>query len=108
MTRFLVLPFVSIALILTTSSDADAQRQRDEPYRPPHHRGQYGSGPGDVRPRAPKIEEEEEPVATRLDDQWKWLLAAFVGMMVIYTVWHVVRESSRVRPPEKRQPWEIE
>ena len=38
----------------------------------------YGGGPGDMRPRAPKVEKEEEPVVTAMDEQWKWLLAAAV------------------------------
>jgi len=108
MTRFLLLPFFTIALLLTTSSTADAQWQRDEPYRPPHHRGQGGWDPGNTKPRPPKIVEEPEPVSTHMDEQWKWMLAAFVVVLVVYTAWQLLRESARIRPPEKLQPWEIE
>jgi len=107
MKRFFILPFVSIALLLGGGQIVVAQ-QRDQPYSPPRHRGQYGSGPGDVRPRAPKIEEEKEPVATPLDEQWKWLLAVFVVVLVIYTTWRLLSESAKVRPRDKRQPWEFE
>jgi hypothetical protein len=107
MNKFISLPVLSMTLVFTLAPFAEAQR-RDDYYRPPPANGPYGSGPGDVRPRAPKIEEEKEPVTTPLDEQWKWMLAGIVVVFVVYTVWHLLRESAKVRPPEKRQPWEIE
>lgn len=66
---------------------------------------------GDRGPRKPKVPEpeiEKEEPATPLDEQWKWMLAALVVVFVGFTVWRLLSESAKVRPPEKRQPWEIE
>jgi hypothetical protein len=93
--------------VLTAGQVALAQQKDERPYRPPQDRGMYGSGPGDMRPRAPKVEKEEAPVTTALDEQWKWLLGAVLVGLIGYTVWRFLKETNRVSH-RKRQPWEIE
>lgn len=97
---------LSLAVTLLSVVPAAAQ-----PYERPYHplrNPNYGSGPGDMRPRAPKPETNEEPVTTPMDEQWKWLLGACVVGMIVYTMWRLWSEASKVRPKRARQPWEIE
>jgi hypothetical protein len=100
---------LAIAATLTLCPPATAQYQyeKERPYRPPRDKGMYGSGPGDMRPRAPKVEKDEEPVSTAMDEQWKWLLGAVVAGLIGYTLWRFWKEMNRVSH-RKRQPWEIE
>ena len=63
---------------------------------------------GPSKPKEPDPKEDEEPPSTRLDEQWKWLLAGFVVAMVGYTSWQLWSEAAKVRPREKRAEWEIE
>lgn len=108
MKSLLIAGCISLSVVLAAWSPATAQQQeRDRPYRPPRDKGMYGGGPGDMRPRAPKVEKEEEPVVTAMDEQWKWLLAAAVAALVGYTVWRFWKETTKVSH-RKRQPWEIE
>ena len=97
---------LSIAAALAACPTATAQEERHErPYRPPP--SGYGSGQGDMRPRAPKTEKDDEPVSSPFDEQWKWLLAAAVMGLIGYTVWRFWKETTKVSH-RKRQPWEIE
>ena len=63
---------------------------------------------GPSKPKEPDPKDDEEPPSTRLDEQWKWMLAGFVVAMVGYTSWRLWSEAGKVRPREKRAPWEIE
>jgi hypothetical protein len=98
--------FVSLAVIVLAVAPAAAQPYQ-RPYSPPRNPN-YGSGPGDMRPRAPKPEKPDEPINTAMDEPWKWLLAACVVGMIVYTMWRLWSEASKVRPKRARQPWEIE
>jgi hypothetical protein len=110
MKLMLVAGVVAIAGVLALGPIAAAQyrQEKDKPYRPPADKGMYGSGPGDMRPRAPKVEEREELVSTKMDEQWKWFLGAVVVAMIGFTLWRVWSEASKVRPASERKPWEIE
>jgi len=112
MKSMIVAGFLAIAGILALCPPAATQYRRDQekdkPYRPPSDRGMYGSGPGDMRPRAPKIETAEEPRSSPMDEQWKWLLGAVIVGLIGFTVWRVFSEASKVRPASERKPWEIE
>ena len=108
MKSLLIAGCLSLSAVLATATWAAAQYQEKErPYRPPRDKGMYGGGPGDMRPRAPKVEKDEEPVNTAFDEQWKWLLAAAVAALIGYTVWRFWKEMNKVSH-RKRQPWEIE
>jgi hypothetical protein len=71
-------------------------------------RREYDGGPLDMSARAKKVPEDEnkEPVATPLDEQWKWLLAGAVIAMIGYTGWRFWSESTKTT--RKPQPWEVE
>jgi len=98
---------VSMTLLTTSTGTLAQYREEDKSYRPPRDRGMYGSGPGDIRPRAPKVEKEEVPVTTAMDEQWKLLLGVVVMGLIGYTVWRIVKETNRVSH-RKKEPWEIE
>ena len=57
---------------------------------------------GPSKPKEPDPKDDEEPPSTRLDEQWKWMLAGFVVAMVGYTSWRLWSEAVKVRPREKR------
>lgn len=106
MKSLIIAAFISVTFLIA-GTPAPAQQKEERPYRPPRDRGMYGSGPGDIRPRAPTVEKEEAPVTTAMDEQWKWLLGAVLVGLIGYTVWRFLKESNRVSH-RKRQPWEIE
>ena len=106
MKSLIVAGVVSMTL-LSAGPAAVAQQQIERPYRPPQDRGMYGSGPGDMRPRAPKVEKEEPPVTTAMDEQWKLLLGVVVVGLIGYTIWRFIKETNRVSH-RKKEPWEIE
>jgi hypothetical protein len=92
MRSFLLVGSLSLAITIAFAADVQAVL----------------GGRGPPKPKDPEPVVEKEEPDPRLDEQWKWMLAAFVVLLVVYTTWRLLSESAKVRPPDKRQPWEIE